>query len=236
MPPSGAWAARRGLAGTAWGAALLPPLRRGPIASPGLTHGPPRTPNRCRWDGKQRSCRLKAAFDDSQLKCLVLDAYWWSREAQVRAQRGQAAGPGRAGPGWQQATAAAISRGAACGAAGGWAAGGAGGQLTGLPLLCAPPCDLAHAPAPPRSLLPWQEPCAKCSCNPADVSSSWDTRLDWAAPAHPGQGITSGQWLHPAAYTRAVHHYAHLLSEAEWACTPVAAATSLFPLPAPALA
>ena len=49
-----------------------------------LLHPPPTCPNHPRFDGKQRCCRLKAAFGDTSLKCLVLDAYWWSREAQVR--------------------------------------------------------------------------------------------------------------------------------------------------------
>ncbi|PSC74279.1 Flavin-containing monooxygenase FMO GS-OX-like 3 [Micractinium conductrix] len=35
------------------------------------------------YDGKQRCSRIRAAFEDSDLKCLVLDAYWWSREAQA---------------------------------------------------------------------------------------------------------------------------------------------------------
>ena len=35
----------------------------------------------CRYDGKQVCERLKAAFDDSQLKSLILDSYWWSRDA-----------------------------------------------------------------------------------------------------------------------------------------------------------
>lgn len=29
----------------------------------------------------QRCCRLQAAFADTQLKALVLDAFWWSRQA-----------------------------------------------------------------------------------------------------------------------------------------------------------
>ncbi|KAL4436139.1 hypothetical protein ABPG77_005587 [Micractinium sp. CCAP 211/92] len=33
------------------------------------------------YDGKQRCSRLQAAFADSQLKALVLDAFWWSRQA-----------------------------------------------------------------------------------------------------------------------------------------------------------
>ncbi|KAL4422395.1 hypothetical protein ABPG75_008592 [Micractinium tetrahymenae] len=33
------------------------------------------------YDGKQRCCRLQAAFEDVQLKALALDAYWWSRQA-----------------------------------------------------------------------------------------------------------------------------------------------------------
>lgn len=53
---------------------------------PDLSLLPPWHPPRPRrFDGKQRCGRLKAAFNDSQLKCLVLDAYWWSREAQVGA-------------------------------------------------------------------------------------------------------------------------------------------------------
>ncbi|PRW60621.1 ATP-dependent DNA helicase isoform A [Chlorella sorokiniana] len=103
------------------------------------------------FDGKQRCCRLKAAFNDPQLKCLVLDAYWWSREAQE-----------------------------AC-----------------------------------------TEP--SCHCRPVDIYAEWDTRQEWAAaPARSGSNSSAvaGCTLHPQAYARA---------EAEWACTPVAAATELLP-------
>ncbi|KAI7844015.1 hypothetical protein COHA_002552 [Chlorella ohadii] len=112
------------------------------------------------FDGKQRCCRLKAAFNDCQLKCLVLDAYWWSREAQE-----------------------------AC-----------------------------------------SEP--SCRCRPADIYAEWDTRHEWAAtPVRTGSNGSSvaGCSLHPQAYARAVRHYAHLLQEAEWACTPVSAAIELLP-------
>ena len=101
--------------------------------------------------------RLKAAFDDSQLKCLVLDTYWWSKEA--------------------------------------------------------------------------QEACPACRCLPADVAASWDT---WAAPMHLGMGrlpgggatILAGTPMH----TRASQHYAHLLRDACWGCTPPSAAAAVGPL------
>jgi hypothetical protein len=108
-------------------------------------------------DGRQVCERLRAAFDDSQLKCLALDAYWWSREA--------------------------------------------------------------------------QEGCPRCPCRPADIAGSWDTRLEWAAPIHPGMGIVAGGGasLSPgsAAHARAAQHYAHLLRDARWACTPPERACSL---------
>jgi hypothetical protein len=34
-----------------------------------------------RFDGEKCCERLRAAFADTQLKCLAVDAFWWSREA-----------------------------------------------------------------------------------------------------------------------------------------------------------
>jgi hypothetical protein len=104
---------------------------------------------RARYDGEQRCSRLKAAFEDSQLKCLVLDAYWWSREA--------------------------------------------------------------------------KESCPACACLPADVAASWETRQEWAAGAAGGARGGSAA-LPPGMHARAVQHYAHLLEQARWGCTPTPAA------------
>jgi hypothetical protein len=119
-----------------------------------LLPGPCPPAARVRYDGEQRCSRLKAAFEDSQLKCLVLDAYWWSREA--------------------------------------------------------------------------KEACPACACLPADVAASWETRQEWATPA---AGAARGAWggsttLPPGMQARAVQHYAHLLEQARWGCTPIPAAAA----------
>lgn len=114
----------------------------------------PLPPPSRRYDGKQRCSRLKAAFEDSSLKCLVLDAYWWARDAQA--------------------------------------------------------------------------PCTACACLPSDIAAAWDTQREWAAAPHAhGNAASRGGWagLLPGQYARSVAHYAHLLRDRCWACTPTAAAT-----------
>lgn len=170
-----------------------------------------------RFDGKQRCCRLKAAFNDPQLKCLVLDAYWWSREAQARRCT------------WICPMLCAFP----CAPAALFCLAllviGGVGRYTcadSSECACRPLRLLPPHPALPRHLCSphlrhsvaslLQEACRElsCRCRPADIYAGWDTRQEWAAaPARSdSSGSTvAGCTLHPQTYARAVRHYAHLL-------------------------